>query len=95
MDLNGLKKLAYLARLDMDQEQLEKTAPNINAILDWVAQLQKLDTENVEPLFSTAVHSLPRRADQPDATSYRKEVLSNAPETDDHQAFFTVPTVIE
>ncbi|MBN1784104.1 MAG: Asp-tRNA(Asn)/Glu-tRNA(Gln) amidotransferase subunit GatC [Alphaproteobacteria bacterium] len=95
MDLKKLENLAYLARLEMNQEQLEKTAPNINAILDWVAKLQELETDNVEPLYSTAVHALPRRADHPDATSYRKEILSNAPETDNHQAFFTVPTVVE
>ncbi len=95
MDIEKLKKLAHLARIEMSDEELKNTAPSIDSILTLVDKLNELNTDNVEPLFSTALHDLPRRADIANETSYKSEVLENAPEIDENESFFTVPTIIE
>ncbi|OQX94720.1 MAG: aspartyl/glutamyl-tRNA(Asn/Gln) amidotransferase subunit C [Rickettsiaceae bacterium 4572_127] len=95
MDIKVLKKLAHLSRIEMTDEELKKTAPNISSILTLVNKLNELNTDNVEPLFSTAQNDLPRRQDIVTETSKRDEILQNAPSIDKDKKFFTVPTVVE
>ncbi len=70
---------------------------DLNAILDYVAELNELDTSNVVPLAQMselsggAIAAL--RADHVGPSLERSAVMSQAPETD--QSFFKVPKVIE
>jgi aspartyl-tRNA(Asn)/glutamyl-tRNA(Gln) amidotransferase subunit C len=71
---------------------------DLNAILDYVAELNELDTAGVEPLAQVselrdASGAGVLRSDVVQASLDRGEVLSQAPETD--QVFFKVPKVIE
>ena len=70
---------------------------DLNAILDYVAELNELDTTGVEPLaqvtelLNAAAGEL--RGDTVQPSLDRAVVMAQAPETD--QAFFKVPKVIE
>jgi aspartyl-tRNA(Asn)/glutamyl-tRNA(Gln) amidotransferase subunit C len=70
---------------------------DLNAILDYVAELNELDTSNVVPLAQMsevageAIGTL--RADKVGPSLNRAVVIEQAPETD--QTFFKVPKVIE
>jgi aspartyl-tRNA(Asn)/glutamyl-tRNA(Gln) amidotransferase subunit C len=71
---------------------------DLNAILDYVAELNGLDTTGVAPLaqvseLEDAAGVGVLRADVPLPSLDRAEVMSQAPETD--QVFFKVPKVIE
>ena len=50
MDLDALRQLATLARLDLDDEELERQGRDLDAVLDHMAKLAGLDLEGVEPL---------------------------------------------
>lgn len=44
-----VKHIAELARIGLSEEELEKYSQDLSGILDWMKQLEELDTENVEP----------------------------------------------
>ena len=45
-----IQKVAHLARLSIDDSQVDATASTINNILELVDQMQSVNTDNVEPL---------------------------------------------
>lgn len=85
--------VAKLARLELTADELPEMTRQLSAIIDYVAQLQELDTTGVEPL----AHPLPVqnvfRADEPEASLSVDEALQNAPER--RGDFFSVPAVLE
>jgi aspartyl-tRNA(Asn)/glutamyl-tRNA(Gln) amidotransferase subunit C len=87
-----VRHVAKLARLALSDEKIEKFAPQIEAILEYVAKLNAVDTSGVEPM----AHALPihnvLREDVVGPSLPLEEVLKNAPETDG--PFFKVPKVI-
>ena len=85
-------KVARLARLTLDESRLETFAGQFSDIVGYMDQLGSVDTEGVEPLYSPVDHPAPLRADEARKTFARKDVLSNAPETDG--AFFIVPKIV-
>ena len=50
IDQSEVKKVAKLARLDLTEKEVEEFTSQLSAILDYVAKMNELDTENVEPL---------------------------------------------
>ncbi len=93
LTLEEIRKVAKLARLDLTDAELTEMLPQLTSILDYVAQLQQLDTAGVEPL----AHPLPIhnvfRDDEPRPSLPVDEALQNAPNrTGD---FFAVPAVFD
>jgi aspartyl-tRNA(Asn)/glutamyl-tRNA(Gln) amidotransferase subunit C len=93
-----VERVAELAHLELAPEESAHMLVDLNAILDYVAELNELDTTGVEPLaqvtelFSAAA-SGKLRADQILPSLDRATVLAQSPETDG--VFFKVPKVIE
>jgi aspartyl-tRNA(Asn)/glutamyl-tRNA(Gln) amidotransferase subunit C len=91
-------RVAELAHLELAPEETPRMLHDLNAILDYVAELNELDTAGVAPLaqISELLNDSGQgalRADAPLPSLDRAEVMSQAPETD--QVFFKVPKVIE
>ncbi len=86
-------KVAELARLEFNDEELERFTEQLGNILEYIEQLNELDTENVEPTSHVLDISTPLREDTVLKTLTTEEVLQNAPESEDD--FFVVPQVIE
>lgn len=91
-------RVAELANLDLKPDETGRMLRDLNAILDYVAELNELDTAGVEPLaqVSEIVDAAGRgvlRADMPVPSLQRTAVMPQAPETD--RVFFKVPKVIE
>ena len=85
--------VAKLARLQLTDEEIDRYGKQLGAILDYIAQLEKLDVTGVEPLANPAGTSNVFREDEPRPSIPRPEALKNAPErTND---FFIVPKIIE
>jgi aspartyl-tRNA(Asn)/glutamyl-tRNA(Gln) amidotransferase subunit C len=85
--------VAGLARLALTQEETEVMTRDLEQILDHVAALEALDTDDVEPTahgFELVTPSRPDRAAPPMDPSV---AVSNAPEQHDHA--FLVPKVLE
>lgn len=86
-------KIASLAKLSLTEEEVEKYTSQFNDILDYMHQLNELDTENVEPLSHVLELTNVTRKDVEESSLKRKEVLKNAPESDGD--YFIVPKVID
>lgn len=93
LDADTVRKIAFLARIRVDEERLEPMARELDGILGWIEQLGEVDTEGVEPMTSVADLTLPRRADQVTDGNDPAKVVSNAPDPVDN--FYTVPKVVE
>lgn len=98
VDKQTVAKIASLARIRMDDTQLEALVPELNNILDWVEQLGEVDVGGVEPMSAVIPNTLRLRDDVVDADPHtaggkREDVLANAPAAE--HGFFGVPKVIE
>lgn len=93
-----VKRVAELAHLELKPEETSRMLTDLNAILDYVAELNELDTAGVSPLaqvseLGSAAGANTVRADVPVPSLDRERVMAEAPESD--SAFFKVPKVIE
>ena len=91
-------KIAGLARISMDEQQLDRMVPELNSILGGVEQLGEVDCSEVEPMTAVIPQALRLRDDVVDADpltggGVREAVLANAPAPE--HGFFGVPKVIE
>ncbi len=65
LDLDQIKHLSKLARLEISGNEIEKLQTDINAVLELVAKLQSLDLSGVEPTFYLDYQQGFLRADEP------------------------------
>ncbi len=92
IDINQVRKVALLARLDIPAEQEEQLASQLNSILDYFDQLSQLDTDSVEPTTRAIDLSNITREDQQVNADLREEILSQAPSREGD--FFSVPSIL-
>ena len=93
IDAATVKKVARLARIAEPDEKLEPLARELSGILNWIEQLNEVDTDGVEPM-TTAIHTpLPMREDVVTDGGDPTKVLGNAPRS--AKGFFVVPKVVE
>ena len=93
LDKETVKNIANLARIKVPKNNLDHLAKELSSIMDWVEQLNSVDTNGVEPLTSVINVKLPQREDEITDGDCREKVLENGPETED--GYFAVPKVIE
>jgi aspartyl-tRNA(Asn)/glutamyl-tRNA(Gln) amidotransferase subunit C len=96
VSVQEVERVAELAQLELKPDEAARMLTDLNAILDYVAELNELDTTGVEPLeqvgeLSGALSVLREDAARPSVD--RALVMAEAPESDG--AFFKVPKVIE
>jgi aspartyl-tRNA(Asn)/glutamyl-tRNA(Gln) amidotransferase subunit C len=95
--VEDVERVAELAHLKLTPDESSGMQRDLNAILDYVAELNELDTKGVAPLeqVSELGDAQPRvpRADVLEPSLNREVVMREAPETDG--VFFKVPKVIE
>ena len=89
-----LQKFAQLIRIDISVEKME--AMQVGSVIEWLDQLQKIDTRGVEPMLTPAEHDLPMRDDIVTDGNMRDAVLANAPDAAGvSRGYFAVPKVID
>ncbi len=87
-----IKKVAYLARIKLTEEEEEYFEKQLQSILSFVEQLKEVDTEGIEP-FLPPFEETPLRNDDPVRDFDPSLLLKQAPEREDN--FFVVPRVVE
>jgi aspartyl-tRNA(Asn)/glutamyl-tRNA(Gln) amidotransferase subunit C len=92
IDREQVRKVAHLARLELTEAEEEQFTRELGSILEYVEQLQELDTENVPPTTRAIDVSNITRADQLEPYSDREALLNNAPEQDGD--YFKVPKIL-
>jgi aspartyl-tRNA(Asn)/glutamyl-tRNA(Gln) amidotransferase subunit C len=89
--LSKLEKLSYLKVDENKREQIEK---ELSDFVNFVENLNTLDTGSADPVFAMTSDATPTRDDKPSCdTHINDDILSHAPNSDDH--FFIVPKIIE
>jgi aspartyl-tRNA(Asn)/glutamyl-tRNA(Gln) amidotransferase subunit C len=84
--------VAKLARLEVTDQEIAKYTQQIANILEYVEQLNKLDTSNVEPLTHPLDVKNVFRPDELKPSLTQTEVLSNGPEV--QSGHFKVPKIM-
>ncbi|GAB3224891.1 Asp-tRNA(Asn)/Glu-tRNA(Gln) amidotransferase subunit GatC [Algoriphagus aestuariicola] len=93
IDKDSIKKIAHLARLEFDEGSAEKMSKDMSQILDWVEQLNEIDTTDVEPLTTMSSEVNVMREDKVGRHLDHEAGLTNAPKRDSE--YFRVPKVLE
>jgi aspartyl-tRNA(Asn)/glutamyl-tRNA(Gln) amidotransferase subunit C len=93
IDIQTIRKLAHLARLEFDETKEQEMLQDLNKILDWMDKLRELDTSAVEPLTHMSEEVNVLREDVAFNAISHEEGLRNAPKKDSD--YFRVPKVLE
>jgi aspartyl-tRNA(Asn)/glutamyl-tRNA(Gln) amidotransferase subunit C len=88
-----VQHVAYLARLGLTEEELERLGEQISAILDNMEILNELDTTAIPPTAQVIPVDNVMRRDEAGPSLTREKVLSNAPQKE--EVYFRVPPVFE
>jgi aspartyl-tRNA(Asn)/glutamyl-tRNA(Gln) amidotransferase subunit C len=100
--MEDVRRVAELANLELTPEEEPRMQRDLNAVLDYIAQMNELDTSSVSPMSQVAevledmsAHARGEglRLDVVQPSLDRAEIMAAAPETDGR--FFKVPKVIE
>jgi len=87
-----VKKVAHLARLELNENEINNHAEQLEKILDYIKQLEKIDTDDV-PSTSRAIEVINVfRKDEKKNSDCKKEVFELAPSKEDK--YFKVPKII-
>jgi aspartyl-tRNA(Asn)/glutamyl-tRNA(Gln) amidotransferase subunit C len=93
VDAATVKRIGRLARIRIEEGEVETYRNELNTILGFVEQLGEVDVSGVEPMTSVMPMSLRRREDKVTDGGYPEKIVANAPLTEDN--FFMVPKVVE
>ncbi|HVB66443.1 MAG TPA: Asp-tRNA(Asn)/Glu-tRNA(Gln) amidotransferase subunit GatC [Acetobacteraceae bacterium] len=93
LDPATIRRIAALARIRVAEEDVPRLMEEMNGILGWIAQLNEVDVEGIEPLAGAALRALPMRDDVVTDGGIVEQVLANAPERIGD--FYVVPKVVE
>lgn len=86
-----VRKVALLARLEVDEEEVRSLANHFDSILEHFNKLNELDLDNIDPFAMDDAKAL-LREDRTEKWELREDVLNEAPHRDGD--FFKVPRII-
>ncbi|MBP0028204.1 Asp-tRNA(Asn)/Glu-tRNA(Gln) amidotransferase subunit GatC [Roseofilum sp. Guam] len=92
LDQEQVHKVAHLARLALTSEEEAQFSGELSQILDYVEQLNELDTEGVPPTTRAIELNNITREDLLTPDEFREALLDNAPDRDGD--FFKVPQIL-
>ncbi len=90
---DDIAKVAKLARIQINDDQVPQITQGINEILNLVDKMAEADTSDIKPLANPHDATQRLREDEVTAINERDKLLANAPESD--SGLFLVPKVIE
>ncbi|QDH15820.1 Asp-tRNA(Asn)/Glu-tRNA(Gln) amidotransferase subunit GatC [Oecophyllibacter saccharovorans] len=93
LDAKTVARIARLARIGLEDDEVATIQGQMEGILGWVDQLNEVNVEDVPPMVGTGLAQPHLRQDMVTDGDCREAVLSNAP--DRVGPFFTVPKVVE
>lgn len=93
LDAATVRRIAKLARIRVNDEEIATLQNELNAILGYVEQLGEVNVDGVEPLSGGAQMALRQREDQVTDGDMAEKILANAPDRIGN--FFAVPKVVE
>jgi aspartyl-tRNA(Asn)/glutamyl-tRNA(Gln) amidotransferase subunit C len=88
-----LRQLSNLAKIEITKDELHPFQEDLNKILDFVASISQVSTENIVPFYSPAEGTQRLRDDVVTETNERDLMMNNAPKAE--AGLFLVPKVID
>lgn len=92
VDKKTVRRIARLSRIAVTDDEIPRLQDNLNAILDFVAQLNEVDVRGVEPMTSVMPMQMRMRPDVVTDGEIADQIVANAPASDER--YFVVPKVI-
>jgi aspartyl-tRNA(Asn)/glutamyl-tRNA(Gln) amidotransferase subunit C len=92
-DNDEIKKIAHLARININKNEADKVGEKLEGILGLIDQMIQVNTDGIEPMAHALDITQPLREDKVTEVDIRKKSLKLSNET--HQSLFIVPRVIE
>jgi aspartyl-tRNA(Asn)/glutamyl-tRNA(Gln) amidotransferase subunit C len=93
VDADTVRRVARLARVAVDGDEVEHLRGELNAMLAFVEQLAEVDVSGVEAMTSVTPMAMKMRQDEVTDGGIADAIMANAPAREDH--FFLVPKVVE
>jgi aspartyl-tRNA(Asn)/glutamyl-tRNA(Gln) amidotransferase subunit C len=93
VDEATVRRIARLARIKITDAEAKGLVKELSGILNWVEQLDEVDTQTVEPMTRVVPIELKKREDVVTDGEIADDVVKNAPMVEDH--YFVVPKVVE
>jgi aspartyl-tRNA(Asn)/glutamyl-tRNA(Gln) amidotransferase subunit C len=93
LETDDVKRIAHLARLAIDEQDISGYARNLSSILDLVEQMSSVDTDDVTPMAHPMDAYQRLRPDEVTETNQREHFQQNAPQAE--SGLYLVPKVIE
>ena len=93
MDKKTVTAISYLSRLKIDDENEEKIINDLGNIIEFVDQLNDVDTSEIAPLANPLEKTAKTRKDIVTAKNLKKKLLEIAPSA--NEDYFLVPRVVE
>lgn len=88
-----IRKIAHLARININEIEANKVSEKLQGILGLIEQMTQVNTDGIEPMAHALDITQPLREDKVTADDIREKSLNLSQETD--QSLFIVPKVIE
>ena len=89
---DDVRKVAQLARLQLPEDKIQTYTAQLERILDYVAQLEAVDTEGIPPTTRAVEVVNVTRDDRVVPTAVREDLLNLAPQREGD--FFRVPKIL-
>jgi aspartyl-tRNA(Asn)/glutamyl-tRNA(Gln) amidotransferase subunit C len=93
VDEATVRRIARLARIKITDAEAKGLVKELSGILNWVEQLDEVDTASVEPMTRVVPIELKKRVDVITDGDIADDIVKNAPMVEDH--YFVVPKVVE
>ncbi|MGE0024972.1 MAG: Asp-tRNA(Asn)/Glu-tRNA(Gln) amidotransferase subunit GatC [Hyphomicrobium sp.] len=93
VDDKTVRRIARLARIKITGDEAQSLEGELSGILNWVEQLDEVDTAGIPPMTRVVAQELKKRADRVTDGGIADAIVKNAPMVDDH--YFVVPKVVE
>jgi len=93
IDKDKIKHVSKLARISIDEKKIDGLVKDLSSIINFIDQLNELNTDKAEPFSSILNEPLRSRKDEINDGKIREKILENSPQKSEE--FFVVPKVIE
>jgi len=91
--VDEMLKIAKLSRIKLEGEKLNSMVKDFNQILEFVKQIEDVDTQNIKPMEHVLEHKNVRREDKEKESFHHDVIKKMAPSYE--AGFFVVPKVID
>ena len=78
-----VKKISELCRIELSEAEIEKFQKELSVVLDYVSELNKVDTEGVEEISQVTGLVNVLREDKPETSEIRDAIIKNFPDSKD------------